>query len=367
MRKLLLLTILVLMLPATLASSQPEIQIESINPQPSSPGDTVKVHLVAQNQGSTGSTYQSPTVETSENISILGRTSLKESFYLCGGCQKVATFYLKISEDTTSGSYPIEFHLTSEETGIVENTVIEVDGKPNPIVSAKDIQVNQGGETRFDLTITNRGTDTSSETILTLGNPYMSFNPSKVYLGRLEPGETARKNVKLSAGEELDKGTATINADFEYRDETENIRKNSTISAQILPNAEITVSQIRAEDAYIGSKTRVMIELENTGPGEAEKLSSELSCENAEVQNSKAFAGSLDSEESVPTVYQVKPNSNEVKCTVKTSYVDSKEEHTNQSFEINASRKRTDMLPLLGGLAVLLVAGFYYWRKRDEE
>lgn len=367
MRKLQLLTLLVLMFPAAMASSQPEIQIENITPQPGSPGDTVKVHLVAQNQGSTGSTYESVKVETGENISALGRTSMKESFYLCGGCQKVATFYLKISEDAVSGSYPVEFHLTSDGTGTVENAVIEVDGQPNLVVSAGNVEVEQGGETRFNLTVTNRGTDSSSETILTLDNPHMSFNPSKIYLGSLEPGETVRESVKLSAGEELEKGTSTVNADLEYRDETENVRKKSTLSAQVLQNAEITVSQIKVENAYIGSKTRVLAELENTGPGEAEKLSSKLSCKNAKVQGSKSFAGSLDSEESVPTVYQVIPSSDEVSCTLKTSYTDSKEEQVAQSFKISASRKKTDILPILGGLAFLLAGGLYYWRKRDQE
>jgi len=367
MRKLQLLTVLVLMFPAAMASSQPEVQIENMAPQPGSPGDTVKIHLVAQNQGSTGSTYEPVKVETGENISDLGRTSMKESFYLCGGCQKVATFYLKISENAVSGNYPIEFHLTSDGTGTVENAVIEVDGKPNPVVSAEDMEVKQGGETSFNLSVSNHGTDVSSDTVITLSNPDMSLSPSKIHLGPVNPGETKERTVDLDAGENLDNGPSKVDAAVEYRDGSENLNKQSSFSSLVLENAEIVVSQIDTEEAYIGSETRVMVELENTGAGEASKISSQLSCENANVKTSKAFVGSLDSDESVPTVYQVVPDSKKVGCDVKISYSDSGEEVTNESFVIEASRERTDILPIVGILAILTISGVYYWRRRNEE
>ena len=367
MRKLQLLTILVLMFPAAMASSQPEIQIENMTPQPSSPGDTVKVHLIAQNQGSTGSTYESVKVETGENISILGRTSMKESFYLCGGCQKVATFHLKISENAVSGSYPVEFHLTSEGTGTVENAVIDVDGQPNLVVSAENVEVKQGGETRFNLSISNHGTDVSSDTVITLSNPDMSFSPSKIHLGAVNPGETKQRSLELDAGEDLNSGPSTVNAAVEYRDGSENLNKQSSFSSLVLENAEIVVSQVDTEEAYIGSETRVMVELENTGAGEASKISSQLVCKNADLKSSKTFVGSLDSDESVPTVYQVVPDSKNVECGVKVSYSDSGEKVTNESFEIEASRETTDILPIVGIIAIITISGVYYWRRRDEE
>lgn len=367
MRKLQIIAIIIVFSPLVTASSQPEIQVENVTPQPGSPGDTVKIQLLAQNQGSTGGEYEGIGVETGSSMTLLGRTSLDDSFYLCGGCQKTGTFYIKISENAVSGSYPIKFSLTNDETGIIKNSVIEVDGKPNPIVSAEDLEVKQGGETRFNVSVSNHGTDKSMETVLSLNNNDMSFSPSKANLGQIDAGETKEVPVGLDAGEDLSNGPSEIKAEIDYRDGSENLEKQSSFSALVLKDANMVVSQIDIDESEIGSETRVMIELENTGPGEASNISSELRCDKAAVQNSRAFAGSLDSDESIPTVYSVVPESETAECNIEVSYTDSVTDVTKTSFEISSSRERVSIYYIAVISSLIAISGIYYWRKRDSK
>jgi hypothetical protein len=367
MRKTAFFVLMFLITPAVLAASEPGITIEKIDPHPVEPGESFTVHLIAQNDGTSRESFSSLGVETGENIELLGRTSMKDRFDLCGGCQKTGTFYLQVSDDATSGSYPMEFHLNTGDIGIVENAVIEVDGKPDLFTTVNDLEVEQGGRTSFNLEITNTGTGAATQTTLTLENAQMGFSPSKISLGKIQPGEKVSREIELRASEDLKSGPSSIQIILEFSDDNRELKENSSVSAYILKNAELTVSQLDIGKAYIDRETRVMVELENTGPGEAESLSTDLSCKNAEVQGSKAFVGSLDSEESVPTVYTVIPQSSESECTLEASYSDSSREKLEKKFEIDASREKTDILPILGVLALIFVSGAYYWKKRERE
>lgn len=353
--------------PAALAASEPGITIEKIDPQPVEPGESFTVHLIAQNDGTSRESFSSLGVETGEDIELLGRTSMKDRFDLCGGCQKTGKFYLKVSDNATSGSYPVEFHLDTGDTGVVENAVIEIDGNPNLFTTVNDLNVEQGGTTFFNLEITNTGTGAATQTTLTLENAQMSFSPSKTSLGKIRPGEKETREIELRASEDLKSGPSSIQTILEFRDDNKKLKEKSSVSAYILQNAELTVSQLDIGKAYIDRDTRVLVELENTGPGEAESLSTDLSCKNAEVQGSKAFVGSLDSEESVPTVYTVVPESSVSECTLEASYSDSSREKLEEKFEIDASREKTDVLPILGALVLILFSGAYYWKKREKE
>lgn len=369
MRKLLLLTLLVLMFPIVLASPQSEIQIENITPQPSSPGDTVKVHLVAQNQGTTDSTYDPVTVETSEKITLLGRTSLKESFYLCGGCQKVSTFYLKISENAVSGSHPVEFQLASDGTGIVEETVISVDGEPNIVVSIDEVKVGQGENTSFDLSIENTGTDTASDIVVETGGSGISVKPSSATFSSLEPGETEKKTLSLKVDDSLASGIHSLDVSTSYRDEEKRLSTTSTPSFEVMKESDLSVSSLKVRDATIGKETEAIVEVDNLGPGEAENIVSKLSCNGAQVGNGKAFIGQLDNEESVPMVFSLTPQSSKVDCQLDIGYRDSDEKNISEDFTFSANREPFPTVP--AAVSVLILgAGLYYWRKNkgnDEE
>ncbi|QKQ98237.1 hypothetical protein GKQ38_01740 [Candidatus Nanohaloarchaea archaeon] len=363
--KVVLITSLLL---AVSSSAMASTTISDISKAKVKPGNTFTVQATIHNSEYESATYKPLTLNLPEGFKVINQPDegLTE---LCADCSVERTFKIKVEEGTASGTYKIDLEPDSSYNtgfGQEETFSIVVDGEPNLFISINTTGIVQGKDSEASLKIRNTGTDTASQISVTFSMPSTSFDPSKMYLGSLRPEETAVKNISIRTSDAISSGTHDIQITSEYRDESRKDVEKASSSVYIQENAEITVSQIQTEEAYMGSDTRVMVELENTGPGEAEKLSSKLSCKNAKVQDSKAFAGSLDSGESVPTVYQVIPNSGEVNCTVEISYTDSKEEQATQSFEISASRKRTDKIPILGVLAVLLVGGTYYWRKKQE-
>lgn len=365
-KKVFLLTLIVLTVSGSAMAST---TVSDISKSKVTPGNTFTVQATIDNTENEPKTYKPLTLDLPNGFEVINQP--KEGLTgLCAFCKVERTFKIKAKNEVASGTYQIDLEPDSSyDTGFgqEETFSIVVDGEPDLFISMNTTEVVQGKDSEALLEIRNTGTDTASQTSVMISMPETSFDPSKMYLGSLRPGETVVKNISIRTSDSISSGAHNIQITSEYRDEGRKVEKKASSSVYIQEDAEITVSQIQTEDAYIGSETRVMVELENTGPGEAEKISSNLSCENSEVQDSKAFAGSLDSEESVPTVYQVIPNSDEAICTAKINYTDSTEEKVTKSFEISASQKRTDMIPILGGVAILLIGGTYYWRRRDQE
>lgn len=362
--KLLLLAVVIIFASSSAVAST---TISDISDTRVVPGSSFTVQATIHNTGYEDATYKPLVLDLPEGFEVIERPD-RELIGLCADCSVERTFNIRVKEGTPSGSYRLKLEPDpSYDTGFGQEKtfLIVVDGKANLFASMDVPEVMQGGSTEASVKIRNTGTDTASQVSITLSMPDARLNPSKLYLGSLKPGESVVRTVELRASDSIPSGPSEIQIASRYRDEGKIVEKASS-SVYIQENAEITVSQVKTGEAFIGSETRVLIELQNTGPGEAEKLSSHLTCKNAEVQDSRAFAGSLDSEESVPTVYRVVPRSEEVKCVVEASYVDSGEEQMKKSFEISASRKRVYMTPLLGGFAVLIAAGIYYWRRKDE-
>lgn len=361
--------VFLLITPSSLAASEPNILIENIEPQPAAPGDAVTFHLLAQNLGTDSEQFQALETETADKIQVLGRSSLKSDFELCGGCQKVVKFYVKVSEEADSGTYPVEFRLITSKSGIgiIEKSTIVVDGEPNLQVSAEEIEVEQGGSTKFNLTATNIGTDAASEVVLELSNDDISVQPSSLALGSIEVGEIVNETISIRTDDSLAAGVHKLRVDASYRDENQRGNKTSSLTIYVLKKAELSVSSLKIEDATIGQATEAIIEVENQGPGEAEQVVSSLSCRGANLENEKAFIGQLDNEESVPMVFRLTPQTSDVGCSLELSYTDSEVRTISDTFTFSASSRQPPILP--AAAALVLVGGliFYYWRHRGQD
>jgi len=278
-------------------------------------------------------------------------------------------FYLKVSEKAVSGSYPVKFSLITSKSGIgiVENSVVEVDGRPNLQVSAGEVEVEQGGTTKFNLTATNTGTDTASDVVLRLSNEGISVQPSTLTLGPIRVGEKITKTVLIRTDDSLAAGVHKLRVDTSYRDENRRGNKTSSLTINVLKKAELALSSLNVEDPVIGQATEAIIEVENQGPGEAEKVVSSLSCQGARLENEKAFIGQLDDGESVPMIFRLTPQSSEVGCSLELSYTDSEARTITDTFTFSASSRQPPILP---AAAVLVLVGgliFYYWRHRGQD
>lgn len=365
MRKIAALPVLLLFAPAVLSAAEPQVTIENIHPQPAVPGDTVKISILAQNQGTSEATFGPIRTVTGKNVELLGQTAMNTSFTLCGGCQKTGMFYFKVSGDAVSGSRPVEFHLSSQDMGVVENAILDIDGQPDLMTTVEGLEVKQGKGEEFVLQLENIGTDNALQTTAELQHEHASFKPTKIHFGEIAPGETVNSTVIINTTDEIQSGPRQIKVDLAYRDGSRNLESTSTVTASVLEDSEITVSGVEAEDAAIGKPSRILVELENLGPGEASSLVSKLSCQRARVLYSKNFVGSLDAEESVPMVYTVIPEAKDVSCDIEVSYTDATGERMKESFDIRASRNNAGVL-LLAAAATAILAGAYYWKRRES-
>lgn len=346
-----------------------KIQVRDINPRPAEPGDTVKIDLLVANEGDVEGNYVPIDVETVDGIKYRGTTSnFNEKFSLCTGCQMVGTLYLKVEENATSGTYPIDIVVSDGEVGIVEKATLEVDGTPNVVLTTPESnEVQLGEENKINLSLKNVGTDEASEIVASLQNDLVSIQPSQVVVKELAPGESTTEIVSLKIDEDLRSGIQKLRFSLTYKDESRSIQKNSTVSVTVLEKARLALSNLNIKSSVMGQSTGAIVEIENLGPGEAKTIESELSCEGADVSSSKAFVGQLDEDESVPMVFDLTPQSSQVNCDLTVNYIDSAERKVLQSFSFTAEGRA---FPLGTVVVIILVAGgiiFYYWGKREGD
>lgn len=365
MRKALIIFLVILLLGTVFAQSQTEVQIQEKNPSFPGPGDTLKLGVVVSNEGTSDKNYRPLEVETVEGITYTGTTSnFAEDFSLCGGCQTTGTLYFNIGEDTESGAYPVDLRALGDEgNGIVEKTEIEVDGSPNLILNS-DAEVMQGETSKSKINIENTGTEKASQLSVALRHPSISFNSSKIVFGVLDPGESETASLEMGVDQDLNSGPESIETFLEHTEDGVKTVENSSISIDILKDVNLAISQIES-DAETSSESRLMVELENIGSSQAQRISTDLKCQNAVVKDGQDFVGSLDAEESVPTVYSVKPESETSDCTFEATYTGESRQTLEESFELNSDNSRPFILYIV--ILLVLTGGLLYSRSYWKE
>ncbi len=371
-RKILLFGMLfgvfLLLIPAVFSIAEPGMVVEKITPQPADPGETVSVNVITRNTRETSYDFNPVEVETPEKIEFLGRSSKEEPFNLCENCQRAETFYFKVLENANSGKYPILFYFTTVEgNGIKKNISLEVDGTPKIVILPKETKISPGNKLNFSLNLKNAGADTASNLVVDLsGKDAFSIQPSYLTLGSLEPGEEILQHLSLKADKSLDAGLYNFEIISNYRDEDRSINDSSKISIEVLEKAETVISDLKIDDLVQGKETEAVVEVENLGPGEAEKIISQFSCQGAEVTNNKSFIGQLDEDESVPTLFRLTPKDSQIKCTLDLSYEDNRKRSTSETFVRSVDNSPFPVVTVLGIGLLLGIGAIYYWKKRKE-
>lgn len=366
MKKTLLFLTILLFTSLGLAQPQTEIQVRDITYQPAEPGDTIEIDVLVRNAGDSDATYQPLKVESTEHIEYKGTTSnFVDDFSLCGGCQTVGKVYLKVKDDASSGSYPLDIIVRNkEDIGVVEKTKIEVDSRPN-IITTGQVKVKQGETKQFDLGLENIGKDKATQVTVSLKHPKMNFNPSTVLYKNLNPEESDVQTITVNTDNNLDSGPHTAQAMIEYVDNGNQIIQNRSIPVQVLKDVELTVSEVKTEDAVQDSESRIMVELENTGNSKAESINSQLECENVIHMDNQDFVGSIDSDESIPTVYKIIPKQKSTKCHLSVDYVGEENQNLKESFTFTAERDSNLGIPL--AVLVLVISGLIYYRRKRQD
>lgn len=349
------------------AAVGPDININNIQPNPSKPGETVKVTLTIANDGEWDSEFSYVETDTTEDIEVTGTTSsLEEDFSLCGGCQRVGTIYLKVDESARTGTYPVDFTISTGGERYTQKAELEVEGTPKLIVETTETHLVPGIYSDLDITIRNIGTARASETVLDQNEDLFSVLPQTIEFGSIEPGESVTKPSRIVADEDMDSGVENLDFDLSYRHNNNESSKNVKIPVMIDNLANLAIETLESSSAVIGEPSTVTLEVENLGPGEAEKISSQITCENAEVLTGKAFVGQLDDDESVPMVFEIRPKTSNSKCSVSLTYEDRTNHKMTEDIDIH-SESGSNLLYYIIILLILAGIGIYYWRRKRQD
>ncbi|MCJ7479218.1 MAG: hypothetical protein MUP63_03530 [Candidatus Nanohaloarchaeota archaeon QJJ-7] len=369
MRKItVLLTAFLLVLPAASAAVEPMISIENISPQPADPGETVNVDVRLKNDGDTDATFDPLQVKTPEGVTVIGTTaSFSDEISICGGCQAVGTVYLKVEKDATTGTYPLRFDLEREGIGVSKTVELQVDGSPNLLFSLSNVSVAPGETIDSTLSVTNVGTERATQVVANPDNDLISFQPSSVSLGSIPPGETSTAPITIEADSSMDSGIQKFSADIDYRTDGGEASITRTETLSIRQVAELAVSDVDTGSATIGKTSTLRLELENLGPGEAERIKTELTCDGATVNRETAFIGQLDDDESVPATFELVPDRKNVECTVDTSYRDDTGRNISETFTFSATDRRSPLMTAAIILAVIAGMVYLYWGRQGDE
>lgn len=340
------------------------VTANSIDPQPASPGDTVKVFVTAANSGNSDVTFEPLDVETVPGVTVIGTTSsFRNTFRLCDGCRLAGTVYLKVDEETVSGTYPVDITLRHADGAVVEKAVVEVDGTPDFSLDVPSVAVTPGENSTVTVAVENIGTDTATQTVLSLEGNFAMY-PTTVPLGRIPPGESVERTIKLAADADASSGLKHPVFQFTYNDEAEQTVADQRFGVTVRDTAELVLADFSVGSVEAGTDTTATVQLENLGPGQATHIEASLECEGADILQGRDFVGQIDDEERVPLTFRVRPTTESVECGVAATYKDSADRALEASFGFTAQRGGP-ILPVLVG-AVLVAGAAYLWKRRND-
>jgi len=344
----------------TSATTVSELSTSSIEP-----GGEFTVKATISNPEIEEATYKPLKLDLPEGLKVVDRPEqgLKQ---LCGSCTDERVFKVKADSDISSGTYKIKIEPDqsySEGYGQEEQFTVTVDGHANLVVKLGRPEIEQGGQAQALLEVENIGTDTASEVVIEPRNSEISFQPGKITVDEIREGKTYTENMSLNLDESLPSGIHETAIDVYYKDETQQKTSNSKASIETLEKSDIVISSTEIEKAVKGEKTDMVIELENQGPGEAENVSTKLQCNNASVKSDKAFMGQLAEDESVPAVYELTPQKQDLECNIQISYQDSQKKQVTETITITAEERPLPVIPVTAVIGLTVLVGVYAFRR----
>lgn len=353
--------------PIAAAETKPDITVRSVEPAVAAPGDTVRVSVLVANDGTTRGAFGPVTLETVDGIAVTGSTSsLAEEFSLCGGCQRTGTFYLQVDEAAMDGTYPFDVRLPAGDTALIESSEIEVDGRSSLVLTASNVSIVPGETAPITLELSNIGTDAANEVVISAETDGFAVSPSARSLEGLASGQGTTMPFTLRADSEMDAGVRSLAFTATYTEDNTERETTFSVPVDVAQQAEIAIDNVAGDSLTIGEPSDVTVDIENLGPGEAERISMELSCDGAEVQNGRSFVGQLGDGESVPAVFTIVPGQQDIGCDIEVQYSDESQQVLEERIEVTAEDQKS-FLPY----AVLLVAGLlvggYLWRKKRKD
>lgn len=358
-------------------SSSLKLLLEEVTPEPVEPGQDVTVKIRIINEGG----------ESAEDVSV--KLNYDNPFYLkttsddpektkdlCVGCSMDNTYYLIVDADAKSGFYPLTFEISYGDVIVTpsETINIKIVGKPDILLQTinTDTNVTSGETFNLEIQIGNIGTGIARNIKVIPDSENIMMIGSNVNLvDEILPNQTKTFTSEFIIKESLEPDTYKFPITLEYVDEQGNSYTESfDIGINVLNKAYIGIQSIKISPTNPTLLDQAHLEgiLENTGKGEANKVTIELITENKKYQ---AFVGQLKADDDAPFYFDAKPETVGINTAkLKISYYDDFGYHEIETtLEKEVQRPNNTLLIIIVVLLILgvIIGYFLYKRKKAKK
>lgn len=255
--------------------------IEDIQPDPIEPGHEMTIRVRVFNDGNSVSPPLQVTEQLDSALIITGQSSSFESIgTLCAGCSITNTYYVSVSQNASTGIYPIRFELTQQGSSSVLSAIrqIRVIGSPDVLVQVKSEHIDQmirpGQAIELPLTISNVGTGTAHRIRITPDSDvFTEVGSNTVFIERLSTTRSMDVHLTLVTAPDVTPGTYSVPIVSYFRDmQGHEFTVTNFVGIQIGHAAELSVQNLRSrqtERLQVGNHFQLQSRIENVGQGDA--------------------------------------------------------------------------------------------------
>ena len=315
MKKQAMFLIVILALSSiTFAANVPSVLVESIYPQPAEPGEDLELDVTFFNRESSSTNTFSIALEYDYPFIFKSATENITNRDLCSNCGISSKYFFLIDPSAVSGTYPLFIKVFSGSSQEVKQVDITVKGSPSVVFKTNLEDLNQViPDSQFEvrMNVSNVGSgearqikiSTDSSNFITLGNSIYTID-------KLKPNETQEASFEFLAASDLKATSYTIPFNIKYKDDQGNeISTSQNVGVRVVNKANIDIQTIKVVSSKGSSQIKqneqftVIARLENTGKGDANSVSANITCPFSD--NKKAFIGKLKKDEDAPVVFDL--------------------------------------------------------------
>ncbi|MCF7860911.1 S-layer protein [Candidatus Woesearchaeota archaeon] len=364
----------------TYSSDSPYIKLllEEVTPEPVEPGQDVTVKIRIINEG--GETAEDVSVKLNYDFPFYLKTTSddeEKTKNLCVGCSMDNTYYLTVDADAKSGLYPLTFEIYESDIIIKPTDTIDIKivGKPDIVLYTNDLKTSVTSGETFDLELKldNIGTGIARNIkIIPQSDNILMIGSNINLVDELFPESNASLTSEFMIKSTLAPDTYKFPMKLSYLDEQGNAYETTfEIGLNVLEKADVGIQSIKITPTNPTLADEVHMEgiLENTGTGNAEKVTIELLTESG--KNYKTFVGQLKADDDAPFYFDAKPETIGMqKATLKISYTDDFGSHVFETtLEKEVGKPANKIFSIIAVLVVIIgiVAYFVFKSKKNKK
>jgi len=242
-------------------------------------------------------------VESSPFSLIRKSENIREPFNLKAGDSKKGTFYIYISPDARSYTYPLIFELKEGNIVTRKELMIEVKGFPDIVfdTTSSKKEIEPGEKFNLTLKFTNFGTGiANSIKIVQESTSFILLGDNLLYADKLDSKESKLMNMTFVTDDNAEPGSYLLPLKITYHDnERKQYNASQSIGIKVINKAKLNVRNVKLSGK--GKEFDINLRLENVGLGDAKDVIAELKTPYRGFK--KNFVGKLSPNEDLPLIF----------------------------------------------------------------